>query len=443
MIRGRYWLVGAALCGAALGVTGCGSPAEVKKAQVEDVRASLPEVYAGIEEGDWSARTWVTVPVPNEAEWAEIYADPYFDLAEWEGAANERKRSEALEELKAWGEKASEATQTFDYADEDISNLFQRVVAAKLVEANLLLAEGSARSAAESVREALRMGNDSLKSGPGLEGLNQTVPILMSAQMATLVAGRSDLSAEDRRQLLLDPLGEVDFRTAVERKLREHVVFDVVPRMTNVGRAENVPEMAAQLLAGGGLPEDYLALTEGAWKKDKRVFEASAATARVVEWTEAVIAGLADGWAGVERALALREEELTGLWGVNPFRMDGLDESAVKAPAAGGGRMMEVFFAYDAMQAAVPMVESAVLAQVSVDAAKLSVMMGEAGARGVRIRTWDDLEVLFPGARERLSDPVSGGVYDVDFVTRTLRVSASVPEERIMLSAVARSGVRF
>ncbi len=438
MKRGCWFVFGIGLL--ALALTGCGGPAEVKKVEEAEVVASLPPVYGGITEPDWSARKVVAVPLPNQEEWVDLYANPFFDPADWAGEKNEARRTAALTLLRDWGNKVGESTESVDYLADDVSAEFQKAVSAKLVEAHLMVAEGSARSAAESVREALRMGNESLKTGPGLEGLNQTVPVLMSAQMAAQLALEPGMTSEDRRQLLYSPMGEIDFRVVIPQKLREHLVLDVLPRMTNVGRSDNVAEMGAALLGAEGVEDEYLELTKGAFRKDGDVFDAKAATALAVKWTDEIISAMELGWDEVEKVLAAREKVLTDTWGLNPFQMQGVDPASLAPPKGAGEKMMTVLFAYDATQAAVPILESAMVAQISLDAAKLSVLMADAAGSGKVVRSRGDL----PDWGSDLVDPLTLGDYEIDFGSRTLKTSLkSVPETRFLLAGVVDVGVRF
>ena len=430
---------------AGLVLVGCGASKEpVAKPTVESLKVALPSEYESLEIPDWSARRVVAVDLPGDPDLQMLMEDPFFEPMEWEGLERETARTRLIEGIEAWETELAGPVGTAIYEDEVLSNLFQRAVALHLVKGQLLLAEGADTEAAESVRDALVMAIEGLDTGPGVTGLNQTVPVLMSADMAVAMGSQPGLNSAERDLYLLDPLRQIDFREVARRKLKEFVVLDVLDRVVNVGRTDGVALAAANLMGRGEDTDAYLTFAEGALTKDGGSFDAQQCLEIAVGWVDEMVDALGDDWPAFEDVLAAREEMLLDTWGIHPFELANLEESGIKAPAGSGKKMLPVLFAYEISQSVVPMVESAMVSQMKVDAAELSIMVADAGLAGVRVRDLGDLEMRFPRARASMVDPLTGGEYEIDFGSRRLRTGLGrVSEKRFLLEAVRESGLRF
>lgn len=438
--RGSLPVFGLVLGLGVLVLGGCSQPKTARQWDRSDLEASLPAEFKGVGGEAWSAQKVVGVKLPDEAQYSDVYANPFGDLSGWSGVDNEPRRRDFLGKVAAWEKEVDGVKEPIDLDKEVVSSEFQRSVGVVIAAARVEMAGGNKAGALDQFARAAAMAKSSLETGPGMEGLNQTVPALLVAQLATELGAK--YPDADSKKAVLKGLEEFDFVAVAKKKLQEHMTTDIVPRLVNVQNSPEVPAQAARAVRGPEPEEEWVDFMDSVYNLDKRTFSAKDALAQATPWMTGMIDGLDQGWPAVESVLAERDKALTDKWGIDLFHLKDVDESTVsKMNRDSNAKFMEVLFAYDAVQAAVPILESALVSQMSVDAAKLTVMAAGADAAGL---SEAGLAKAFPEAWGSLNDPLSSGKYAVDFKTRTLRSSlTSVAKDNILLGSVVSNGVKF
>ncbi len=420
-------------------LVGC-QPASLQsgKATAVSLESKLPADYRLSLGETWFARRAVSIPLQNYDEWRVFYENPFFSTQEFLLSGHKPSADSYVSAVRDWGMKVESATGVSEFENEDVSWEFQMGVLGLLGGSRILAAQNQSEEAIAMWSRAWDYSKRSMETGPGLQGLNQTVPILMSAQVGLELA---ETELKTGSSTIEQRLSELSLIKVAQQKVKEHLSEDVINRLVIFSGAEHPEVLASSILEPAGEFEvsDFLALE--AYKSNNRKFDPEYALDISLRWTEDLVQALGEDWIAVDAALEKRKEEVNGAWGIDVIDFEPGKVSADFIPQ--GKYLLENLVAYDLCRAIVPMVESALVTQMSLDAARVSIAFGRAKQADVEIKDFSGL-VKFDPAFASMVDPLTGKQYSIDFAKRVLRTQLkTVSKDRLLLSGVIELGVPF
>lgn len=414
---------------------GCAPSSVVQKENLSnDLAAMIPDGFARGQDEQWFARQAVSVPLPNYEKWRIYYEDPFFSVSEFYKVGHDPSPAAYISAIEEWSQKAKSAQGLSDFDDDEVSWEFQVGVLGMLGATRLKSYESKPDEVFGSWSSAFDFAERSMQTGPGIHGLNQTVPLLMSAQVATEVFSKFPVEAKKAETIM----GKIQLREIAKQKIQEHLTEDVLNRIVIFAGAEDKAVLASAILEPAGEHEVTDLLAKEAESQDEE-FDGQFAFGLAVKWTEELISALDKDWAEVDEVLAKRESEVNKLWGMNVTEFDA--ENAKLEGLQKSKNYLEHLVAYDTCRSIVPMIESAVVTQMSLDAARVSLALGRASAAGVNVKNWGDI-VAFDRDFEKMSDPLTRGVYELDVAKKVLRTKQKrVAPSRYLLDGVIKFGI--
>lgn len=427
------------LLAALAAVHGC-SPAknEAKTTKSVDPATVLPTSYQNLGKQTWSAKFIAYYPLPQTEEWGGFYADPFFPLAGWEKSSHDPKPAEFVAAIQKWQAQAvGQTSRLSEMDDEAVSRNQQEAVGAIIAMARVQSLSASPEAAISSWKSAWAIAKESVTSGPGDEGLNQSVLLWLCAQAAVDIARQQPAASTELAKAL-----EIDLVKIAEEKAREHIVIDVVPRLKILSDGEALLSQAALILDPQGETDQADLMVAAALAADGGSFDAAASAKQAVEWTEDFVEALKKGWPAAESALQKREETLNADWKTNVTRFN--PSKTFEYTPDKNKQLLPKLIAFNLIGAMDPMIESALDTQFNIDAARLTLMTQAATLKGAKPGSYNDLAIADPSFKTPLTDPLTKQPYIVDFKARTLRSSLpKISEDHILLSAMVRTGVKF
>lgn len=413
---------------------GCTPSSVVQKANLSnDLTAMIPDGFARGKDETWFARQAVSVPLPNYEKWRIYYEDPFFSVSDFYKSGHDPSPAAYMSAIEEWSQKARSAQGLSDFDDDEVSWEFQVGVLGMLGATRLKSYESKPDEVIGSWSSAFDFAERSMQTGPGIHGLNQTVPLLMSAQVATEVFSKLPVEAKKAETIM----GKIQLREIAKQKLQEHLAEDILNRIVIFAGAEDKAVLASAILEPAGEHEVTDLLAKEA--DSQGGFDGKFAFGLAVKWTDELISALDKDWAEVDKVLAKRESEVNKIWGMNVTEFDA--ENAKLGGLQKDIKYLEHLVAYDTCRSIVPMIESAVVTQMSLDAARVSLALGRASTAGVHVKIWEDL-VAFDRDFEKMSDPLTRGVYELDVAKKVLRTKQKqVASSRYLLDGVIKFGI--